>query len=97
MRTGASEIVGKTITGVIVKTAIDPIAKPQGQLFLIFDDNSSYEFYSYFGPLSTTGGIDKKTSFREIYNYMTERYHVEFHAVKDPDSDEVAYGRSSPY
>ena len=97
MRTGASEIVGKTITGVIVKAAIDPKAKPQGQLFLIFDDNSSYEFYSYFSPLSTTGGLDKNTSFREVYSYMKERFYIEFHAVKDPDSDEVACLSSSSW
>jgi len=91
MRSGASEIVGKTITGVIVKTAKDPKEKPQGQLFLIFDDNSSYEFYCYFSPLSTTGGLDKNTSFREVYNYMADRYDIEFHAVKDPDSADIAY------
>lgn len=90
MKDGAAQIVGKTISGVIVKRAKDFNAKPQGQLFLLFDDNTAYEFYSYDSPIINTGGCDQNTSFRDVYNYMEERYKVEFHAIKDPDSDQVA-------
>ena len=43
MKDGAAEIIGKTIAGVIIKSAKDLKIKPQGQLFLLFDDNSISE------------------------------------------------------
>jgi len=89
MKDGAAQIVGKTITGVIVKRAKEAHEKPQGQLFLLFDDNTSYEFYSYDSPIINTAGCDQNTSFSEVYNYMDGKFKVEFHAIKNPDSDQV--------
>lgn len=43
MITGAKKIIGKTIAGVVVKESDH---NPKSQVFLIFSDNTSYEFYS---------------------------------------------------
>ena len=91
MKDGAAEIIGKTITGVIVKSAKDGKGHPKGQLFLVFDDGSSFEFYNDYGPFSAAGSLDKNISFREIYNYMEDRYDIDFQAIKDPDSDDIAF------
>lgn len=94
MKNGAAEIVGKTITGVIIKQAKGARDTPQSQLYLLFDDNSYYEFYSFSGSISNTGGCLPNASFREVYKYMEEQFNVVFHAIKDPDSDKVAYQNS---
>jgi len=91
MKNGAAEIVGKTITGVIIKQAKGVRDRPQSQLYLLFDDNSYYEFYSFSDSISNTGGCLPDSSFREVYKYMEEQFDVVFHAVKDPDSNDVAY------
>lgn len=91
MKSGAEEIIGKKIIGVIIKQAKEPGSTPQSQLYLLFDDNSHYEFYSYSGAITNTGGCWPRSSFREVYKYMGEQFDVVFHAVKDPDSDKVAY------
>lgn len=94
MKDGAAEIVGKTITGVIIKQVKETGSTPQSQLYLLFDDNSYYEFYSSSGSIRNTGGCFSNSSFREVYKYMEEQFDVKFHAVKDPDSDKVAYHSS---
>lgn len=91
MKNGSSQIVGKTITGVIIKQAKSPSATPQSQLYLLFSDNSYFEFYSFSGSISNTGGCLPNSSFREVYEYMKEQFDVVFHAVQDPDSNKVAY------
>ena len=94
MKSGAAEIIGKTVIGVIIKQAKKANSVPQSQLYLIFDDNSHYEFYSHTGHISNTGGCWPRSSFREVYNYMEDQFDITFHAVKDPDSDEVSYHSS---
>lgn len=91
MKNGSSQIVGKTITGVIIKQAKSPSDTPQSQLYLLFSDNSYFEFYSFSGSISNTGGCLPNSSFREVYEYMKEQFDVVFHAVQDPDSNKVAY------
>jgi hypothetical protein len=88
MKDEASQIVGKRIIGVIIKNTKTG-RPPNSQLFLVFDDHTSFEFYSD-APIKPTGGIDKM-SFREVYNYMEESMEVVFHAVEDPDSGDVAH------
>lgn len=85
MKTEMEQILGKTIIGVIIKENLQD-RPPRSQLFLIFDDHSSYEFYSSDGYIQPTGGLDKNTSFREVYNYMSETMQVAGHAVADPDA-----------
>lgn len=48
------QLIGKTITGVVVKAAEYP-ARPAQQLFLVFADDTHYEVY---GELSLTGGLN---------------------------------------
>lgn len=44
-----SKIVGKTITGVVVKEAQAPVTHNRFNVFLVFDDDSYFEFYgTYF-------------------------------------------------
>lgn len=90
-KSGAVDIVGKTVIGVIIKQAKNPGTTPQSQLYLVFDDNSYYEFYSMTGVISNTGGCFLNSSFREVYNYSDDAFDVVFHAVKDPDSDKTTY------
>lgn len=67
MKANAHQIIGKTIIGFIIKaTKID--RPPHHQLFPIFDDHTSYEFYSD-APINPTGGLDKM-SFNEVCKYM---------------------------
>lgn len=89
MKDNAHQIVGKTIIGVIIKeTKLK--RPPYHQLFLIFDDHTSYEFYSDT-TIKPTGGLDKM-SFQDVYKYMGDQMKVVFQAVQDPDSGKVAYG-----
>jgi hypothetical protein len=37
-------IVGKTIKGIVVKKS--EVSQPRSQVFLVFDDDTHYEFYS---------------------------------------------------
>jgi hypothetical protein len=52
MTSGLAELVGKTITGVIVK---EGGAGPRGQLFLVCSDNTYYEFFSGYAPIEGMG------------------------------------------
>lgn len=55
MKSGISEIVGKTIKGVVVNTRNRNT--PREQVFLIFDDGTYFEFYGK--EFSCAGGVDK--------------------------------------
>lgn len=89
MKDAAHKIIGKTIIGIIMKKSKFN-RPPHNQLFLIFDDHTSYEFYAD-KPIYPTGGVDKM-SFNEVYRYMGDQMKIVFHAVQDPDSGKVAYG-----
>ena len=57
MKDNVYQIVGKIIIGVIIKeTKLK--RSPHHQLFLVFDDHTSYEFYSD-ATIKPTGGLDK--------------------------------------
>ena len=47
------DLLGKTISGVVVKRGRDP----EGQIYLVFDDNTYYEFWSQ-GEIHSTGRIE---------------------------------------
>ena len=53
MKEGIYEILGKRISGIIVKKAEE--SQPRSQLFLLFDDNTYYEMYSYSEIIGTSG------------------------------------------
>jgi hypothetical protein len=60
MLSGLTELVGKTISGVIVK---EGGAGPRGQVFIVCSDNTYYEFFSGYAPIEgmghmVSGGVD---------------------------------------
>jgi hypothetical protein len=55
MKSAAGRIVGKTIAGIIVKKGNGP---PRSQVFLLFDDDTYYEFYAD-AKISGAGGVDQ--------------------------------------
>ena len=48
-------IIGKTVKHVVVKEGATP---PQSQVFLVFTDDTYYEFYATYGTISGAGAID---------------------------------------
>jgi hypothetical protein len=55
MKDAVRQILGKTIKSVIVSE--ENKSSPSTQVFLLFDDDTYYEFYG--SPLSGTGGVNK--------------------------------------
>lgn len=51
-----SEILGKTIVGVLVN---DIPTCPRRQVFLVFSDRTYYELYSSSGDIDFASGVDK--------------------------------------
>lgn len=64
-------IVGKTISGVIIKRGDTRRGSPSHQLFLIFDDDTSYEFWvsGEYSELKGAAGLDKG-GVEAVRNYM---------------------------
>lgn len=91
MKDKAYEILGKTIVGVYIKYAKQADVTPRSQLFLVFDDYSSYEFYCYGDDIRPTNGIWPNSSFPHVSSYMQEGYFFAYKAVIDPDTGKVAY------
>lgn len=48
-------IIGKTVKHVVVK---EGDSSPRSQVFLVFTDDTYYEFYSTHGTISGAGAID---------------------------------------
>lgn len=63
-------IVGKTVTGVIVKESRR--SSPSAQLFLLFSDGTYFEFWSWgeYSGLSAAGGLDRGGP-KEVREYMS--------------------------
>ncbi len=75
----ASAILGRTIRSVIMKEVIDRDATPRSQLFLIFDDGTSYEFYCHADIIRQTKGLWNGDITR-VRGYMDARMKVVFQA-----------------
>jgi hypothetical protein len=61
MTSGLTELVGKTIAGVVVK---EGGSGPHGQLFIVCSDNTYYEIFSGYSPIEGSshmiaGGMDE--------------------------------------
>lgn len=56
MKTAVYGILGKTIKAVIVK---ERQSAPRAQLFIVFSDDTYYEFYCAGNWISATGGVDR--------------------------------------
>lgn len=82
---GMEKIIGKTISGVIVKEN-NYGGSPRAQLFLMFDDDTYYEFYVSGDKLNSTSDIDMG-SRADVRRYMDEGMDtiVDLHA-----EDEIA-------
>lgn len=63
------QIVGRRIVGVVIKHRDKPEAAVTSQLFLLFEDGSYYEFYTYNCSVSTTGGV-VQGGLNEVLAYM---------------------------
>lgn len=69
MRGSPDMIVGKTISGVIIKKSNE--LTPPAQLFLIFNDDTYYEFWvGEDGDLHAASGIDRGGA-EKVRNYMS--------------------------
>lgn len=73
MKDEVRQILGKRITGVVIKERKGE-GHPRGQLFLVFEDGTYYEFYTPFDTISTTGGVCRGT-IGDVLNYMNDRLH----------------------
>ncbi len=67
MKKAVKGIIGKTITGIVVKEGPRP-KLPRTQVFLIFSDGTYYEFYSE-SIIKGTGGVDIG-GIEEVRKYM---------------------------
>jgi hypothetical protein len=89
MKTNAHEILGKTITGIILKYADKPAETPQSQLWLLFSDNTCYEFYCLGDSIRPSGGVIAN-GLEHINHYMQDGYFVACKAMLDPHSGKVS-------
>ena len=65
------ELLGKTISGVVLREAKDAHSTPATCLFLLFDDGTAYEFYSHDGPISPTAGL-VQAGITEVEGYFRD-------------------------
>ena len=75
MRDAIEQIVGKTISGVVVKKR-DTF--PRSQVFILFSDNTYYELYGEV--IKGAGGIDRG-GLEAVLKYMPEA-EIEFQAPR---------------
>lgn len=75
MKDGAQEILGRTISGVVIKSGSG--REPTSQLFLVFSDGSYFEFYSGSGHIHPTGGVSPG-GIDEVRRYMDRATEVVF-------------------
>ncbi len=80
MKNAIRDIVGKTITGVVVKASD---RAPRSQVFLVFSDGTYYELYSV-SDIKGAGGIDTG-GLEAVRNYMRATHEIVLEAVA-PDS-----------
>jgi hypothetical protein len=64
MKNQVSQIVGKTITAVLM---LEAKSYPQDQVMLVFDDGTHYEFYG--NDIHNTGGLNQG-GLHEVWDYV---------------------------
>jgi|CXWL01.1.fsa_nt_gi hypothetical protein len=72
MKDGIRNIVGKTISGVVVKEA-DRL--PRSQIYLLFSDGTYFEIYSGSGDMSGAGGVDVG-GIEKVRQYMNATHRI---------------------
>ena len=80
MKDGIRDVVGKTISGVVVKEA-DRL--PRTQIFRLFTDGTYFEIYSGSGDISGAGGIDVG-GIEKVRQYMNAAHRI---VIEEPPSE----------
>lgn len=80
-------IIGKTITGIVVKICNKPIS-PSSQVFLIFSDNTSLEFYTTHGRITSGGGL-YQGGMDEARHYLSDVMDITLDACLDENGKVV--------
>jgi len=80
MNENISEILGKTISAIIIREHDKP-GLYNSQLFLLFDDNSSYEFYSDCA-ISPCGTLNRRQYTENILSSPDEDMRVVYQAQR---------------
>lgn len=78
------EIVGKRIASVVLRKANQPDAFPQSQLFLIFDDGTSYEFWCSEDDIHPSGDLDVHDAV-SVRTYMGDLMEVVREVPRAPE------------
>ncbi|HKK05465.1 MAG TPA: hypothetical protein VKA50_06410 [Gammaproteobacteria bacterium] len=89
MKTGARDMIGKRISGVVFKSPRDRRAAPNSQVFLLFDDGTYFELYSLGTPILPTGAV-RTGRLADVIAYLAEAYQLDFMAAVEPTATEVA-------
>jgi hypothetical protein len=74
MKDTAYQILGKTVIGICIRYSAEEHVLPRSQLFLVFDDGSSYEFYCYRDAIRPTRGLNPGQGMEAIDAYMAGRH-----------------------
>jgi hypothetical protein len=85
LKEGVRHVVGRRISGVIVKTAE---SSPCSQVFILFDDGRYYEFYSD-GAIQGIGGVDPGGHDAVLRYQAGPRRYTVFAALSDPREQRV--------
>jgi hypothetical protein len=71
VKSEVKQIIGKRISGLVIKAAKNKNQPPRHQLFLLFDDGTYYEFYAHDCEISTTGGVIQG-NIDDVLSYMND-------------------------
>lgn len=71
IKSEVKQIIGKRITGLVMKASKSHNYPPRNQLFLMFDDGTYYEFYTHDCDIGTTGGVVRGT-LDDVLSYMAD-------------------------
>lgn len=79
---GLTQIIGKTVTGVVVKIPRKERFGIQMQVHLIFSDDTSLELYCHDGPICFPSGLDKG-GMAAAKHYLADVMEVIFETTAD--------------
>jgi len=79
---GLMKIPGKRIKGVIVKQANSSLHSPMMAIFLVFDDDTHFEFYSTYGDILFTSNV-YAGGLAKVERYGAEALDIVFEASLD--------------
>jgi|PlaIllAssembly_1097288.scaffolds.fasta_scaffold47651_2 hypothetical protein len=84
-----SQLLGKRITGIVMK---ESDGTPKSQLFLLFEDDTHFEFYSVFDRIVPTKGLWQHGEGHSIQNvraYMGETMHIAREVYLEGSAQEI--------